>query len=98
MKAEKEAQIIGQKAGRIMVSRELLGVSFFLVAIVVFATIARILANYTDDQVAGAQVFLTLCGFATAIIVGFIADKLLSKRLDELIRQKKSLITQRHAL
>jgi amino acid transporter len=95
MKAEKEAQIINQKAGRIMVSRELLGASFFFAAIATFITIAIILANYTgyaDSETTGAQYFLTLCCFATAIIVGFIAYKLLSRRLDKLMAKKMSLI------
>lgn len=86
---------INKKTRGIVATRENLVVLFFVASAVVIGLIGKMLTSPGNSEVVGARIFTTLCIFAIAIAIGRFAYWRLGKKLDELVRQKKSLIAQR---
>ncbi|ETB64052.1 MAG: hypothetical protein O210_OD1C00001G0534 [Parcubacteria bacterium RAAC4_OD1_1] len=96
---EKMIDKICHKENRILAIKEWLGILFFLTSIIVIITYFKVLSipiqNYASsidrDRAVAVIILVDLSIFASMIIIGFLYNKALSKKLNLLWEQKKRL-------
>jgi len=97
----KEIEKISNQESKVCNLKWYLGASFFLVSIAVMWFIIRALMQPVADEMlvmshsrmVVAKIFITLSLYAVALIIGYLCNLALSKKLDTLWEQKKALFS-----
>ena len=96
---DKEIERIANQEQKVLLAKMYLWVLFFILSALVFWTFVKAvmesMANpafdIKQDQMAATKIIIALSLFAVALVIGYLYDKKLSKKLDKLWEQKKAL-------
>lgn len=96
---ENEIEKIANQEKKIVLTKTYLWLSFFPLSVFVFWTFIKAVMESSansefdikQDQMAVTKIIITLSLFAVALVIGYLYNKKLSKKLDKLWQQKKAL-------
>jgi uncharacterized membrane protein required for colicin V production len=93
MKNENQIDEICRKESKVQLTKEWLGILFFVAAAIVAVIYYKALSAPIADhgEAAAITIIITLSAFAALLISGYFYNGFLSKKLDRLWEQKKLL-------
>lgn len=92
MKNEKEIEKIYNQEQKVSNLRTYVRISFFLVSAVVIIIFVSVIINHAGGKLPAVKILVTLIVYAVSLVIGYLYDWILSKKLDRLWNQKKSLL------